>query len=273
MEKLPAELMLTIFAFACTDGGRTGCALSLVSKHIREVSRPLRFYSIALGRSPRKLQLLVNRLEDEQVMLGLCGTKPRVRHLFLVTAGIEERLGELALLRDGLPRPDPSSSPEAPFFRTKHNNDTKAAHSQPCQPFRLQDQELSLGLVDTLVRAVAADLETLTILQGEETLPADVTFPQLQELTVIDGGRRLIDFVDGTGSHPLFPAVRRLHLIVEAPWVQLERGGDPGGAMMDLSKWTKHAPSVSHFRISELASPYVDVVKAVYAGKSPLDSS
>ncbi|OJT06098.1 hypothetical protein TRAPUB_3033 [Trametes pubescens] len=259
MKNLPAELLLTIFTSACTDGGQTSCALSLVSKHIREVSRPLRFYSVALSGSPRKLQLLVSRLQEERVALGPCGTAPRVRHLFIVTAGMEERMNELTAL-------DPPSSPEQPLIWTKYNNHAKAAHSHLCQPIRMEDRDHSLSLVDTLVRIVAADLETLTFLQGEEDLPADVTFPRLRELTVIDGARRLIDSADGTGSHPLFPVVRRLHLIVEAPWVQLEHGGDPGRAMMDLSKWTKHAPRVSHLRISELASPYMDPIKTVYVG-------
>jgi hypothetical protein len=45
---LPPEICSQIFAFACTDGGYTGRALSAMSQNIREISGPYKFQSIAL---------------------------------------------------------------------------------------------------------------------------------------------------------------------------------------------------------------------------------
>jgi hypothetical protein len=42
------EIWDAIFALACTDGHKTGCALSLVSKHIREISQIIRIQSTSL---------------------------------------------------------------------------------------------------------------------------------------------------------------------------------------------------------------------------------
>lgn len=48
MRPFPAELWHNIGAIACTDGGYTGCSLSLVSHCMRDVMRPVRYTSVAL---------------------------------------------------------------------------------------------------------------------------------------------------------------------------------------------------------------------------------
>lgn len=48
MDRCPTELILRIFAMACTDRGQTGCALSLVSKYVHDVANRVRLNSIAL---------------------------------------------------------------------------------------------------------------------------------------------------------------------------------------------------------------------------------
>lgn len=45
---LPSELWLSIFTLACTDGGYTGCSLSLVNEAIHYISSPVRLYSVSL---------------------------------------------------------------------------------------------------------------------------------------------------------------------------------------------------------------------------------
>ncbi|KAF7290882.1 hypothetical protein HMN09_01266600 [Mycena chlorophos] len=45
---LPPELLDFIFSSACTDGGRTGRSLSLVSRYVRDISAPFKLQSIAL---------------------------------------------------------------------------------------------------------------------------------------------------------------------------------------------------------------------------------
>ncbi|KAJ7458576.1 hypothetical protein FB451DRAFT_1273495 [Mycena latifolia] len=61
MENLPAELHLKIYKSACRDDGRTGSALSLVSKRIRELSAEHRYQSIAVC-GPIQIQRLVDCL-------------------------------------------------------------------------------------------------------------------------------------------------------------------------------------------------------------------
>ena len=48
MDRCPAEICSEIYAFACVDDGRTGRALSLVSKYIRESSKPYKLQSISV---------------------------------------------------------------------------------------------------------------------------------------------------------------------------------------------------------------------------------
>jgi hypothetical protein len=45
INRYPHEIWDAIFALACTDGRKTGCALSLVSKHIREISQIIQVQS------------------------------------------------------------------------------------------------------------------------------------------------------------------------------------------------------------------------------------
>ena len=49
MDRYPTEIWQRIFFLACTDGGRTGRSLSLVSKYIRDVSKPYKLQSMAIN--------------------------------------------------------------------------------------------------------------------------------------------------------------------------------------------------------------------------------
>ncbi|KAI0748416.1 hypothetical protein C8Q80DRAFT_737633 [Daedaleopsis nitida] len=81
MENLATEILLRIFAFACTDGGYTACSLSLVSKNTQRVSRSLRFHSVSLTSSPTKLSKLLSLLAEERS--ATLPYSPRIRHLYL----------------------------------------------------------------------------------------------------------------------------------------------------------------------------------------------
>jgi hypothetical protein len=110
METLPFELLERIFTCACTDNGRTGCALSAVSHHIRDASAPMRYHSIALigarqirtfiqllyDPSPKHTQLKLQLRMQNWIVGKIRGTKPKsvgrtalsspvykIRHLFL----------------------------------------------------------------------------------------------------------------------------------------------------------------------------------------------
>ncbi|KAH9858631.1 hypothetical protein C2E23DRAFT_880093 [Lenzites betulinus] len=79
MDTLPLETAQRIFELACTDGGATGHALSLVSKDFRAIARKTRFHSVALVASPRRLQAFVTLYEHE--CDAARGDKPHIRHL------------------------------------------------------------------------------------------------------------------------------------------------------------------------------------------------
>ncbi|KZP07164.1 hypothetical protein FIBSPDRAFT_690359, partial [Athelia psychrophila] len=72
----PTELWRHIFAFACTDGGQTGCALSLVSRYIHECSKPFKLRSVALHGVPQ-IYAFSALLSDAPVSLN------HVQHLFI----------------------------------------------------------------------------------------------------------------------------------------------------------------------------------------------
>ena len=48
MDRCPTEICLQIYAFACVDDGKTGRALSLVSKYTRETSKPYKLQSVSV---------------------------------------------------------------------------------------------------------------------------------------------------------------------------------------------------------------------------------
>lgn len=78
-QRCPVELWTRICTYACTDDGRTGCALSLVSHFIHDVAQPHRYNSVALTRraSCRAFATLIESLP----------ASPAVRHLLIsVTA-------------------------------------------------------------------------------------------------------------------------------------------------------------------------------------------
>lgn len=56
--RCPLEVWQKIFSFACTDDGRTGCALSLVSRNVRDVSDHTRLQSAALFSLPQMRRFL-----------------------------------------------------------------------------------------------------------------------------------------------------------------------------------------------------------------------
>ncbi|KAI0780486.1 hypothetical protein BD413DRAFT_463607 [Trametes elegans] len=164
MDRLAIELLINVFSLACTDGGYTGCSLSLVCKHFNTISRPLRFQSIAINGSLRKLERFVSRLHSEHALRGAYGSVPVVRHLFLFTLSMPP----LAI-------PDKGSDSRDDYF----------------------------ALVATLMRLVAPKLETLTFLQCKWDVPLTLPFPRLRELTVGEGVVSLVPRAwDGAALYP-----------------------------------------------------------------------
>ncbi|KAJ7243815.1 hypothetical protein B0H12DRAFT_1055072 [Mycena haematopus] len=89
MDDLPVEIHLKIYSIACRDDGSTGSALSLVSKHVRELSAEHRYQSIAVC-GPIQIQHLVDHLRSVPPELR------RIRFLFIYDY--------VSLSRHGTPR-------------------------------------------------------------------------------------------------------------------------------------------------------------------------
>lgn len=234
MDNLALELLEHIFTLACTDGGCTGCAPSLVSTHIRAASRTARFYSIALtSGSPEQIANFIACFIP--ATSAFAGCLPRVRHLCLTldtrTRGREQEGGTVLKA--------------TPIVRTL---------------FRAVAPGLrSLALV---VRGELAWIDVFAQL--------GVEFPALEELTyesqwVQDDESEDEDEVGeqevlGERSDiQLFPHLARLHLVADA--------------VMDLASWATHAPCLTHLCISKLGFQDYDTVRAVIGERCFFPSS
>ncbi|KAI0329561.1 hypothetical protein GY45DRAFT_859135 [Cubamyces sp. BRFM 1775] len=213
---LAVEVLEKIFAYACTDGGRTGYSLSLVSKYCYAVVRPLLLHNIALH-SLRQIESLTAYLEREQRL----SPHSRVYHLFVSTT------------RDG-----------EQVARTRQ---TRRAHQQsrsarPPQSWDDLDKRLSVALPH-LLRAVAPSLLTLALVLSWELSPVTLPrcLPCLREFTVCGPMLRLPGWNDGRSSlalpAPCLPAVRRLHIVSET---------------VSLVPWAHHAPRVRQLQLSRV---------------------
>jgi hypothetical protein len=68
---LPPEVWQHIARFACTDGGYTGCVLSLVSREMRAVTAPSRYHTLAFF-NPRDITLFAAHLERVGLARVIC---------------------------------------------------------------------------------------------------------------------------------------------------------------------------------------------------------
>ena len=88
MQGLAVELLEEIWTLSCTDGGFTGCSLSLVSKHIRKTSRAARFHSISLtsGTGQQFAKFLQSFHKERAAAAKERSPTPTVRHLCISVA-------------------------------------------------------------------------------------------------------------------------------------------------------------------------------------------
>ncbi|KAI9069985.1 hypothetical protein FKP32DRAFT_1558636 [Trametes sanguinea] len=243
MDKLAVELLTLIAFLACTDGGPTGCNLSLVSRRIREASRPARFFSVSLITSPTQIEQFLDCLQKERSRS--VEMLPRVRHLCLSLSA--QGLGTSA--PPGGNAPGPSNGP-APTPATsgppKSRAEFLAAMQRRTQQWGSTQNNLDEQynrLLPTLIRTVAPDLYTLALIQMQWRSSSVVRcfFPSLRELTIVGGDPRFLPFEFVPKDRPLYPSMKRLHHILA--WVDKD---------VDYDQWAIHAPNVTHLRISRL---------------------
>ncbi|KAI0823586.1 hypothetical protein BC628DRAFT_1324941 [Trametes gibbosa] len=229
MEKLAFELLTSIFELACTDGGYTACSLSRVCKHVREVSYPLRFHTVALFGAQDQMKKFLVQLEDERAFLG--PNAPQVRHLFFHTQNIE--------LDDDIVERGAFGAIDGEEDDPRARNPEPEPEVERTAPPRTRAEYATL--VSTILRAVAPALETLVFLPYFYAPPveAGIVFPALRELTLDEPAVDLADGADlldaaATGT-PRYPVLSRLHLLAGS---------------MGVDTWAYHAPELTHIRVS-----------------------
>ena len=104
LHHLPPELLHEIFLNACTDGGRTGCSLALVSKATRALSSAARFNSVALmSGSNWKVRRFLKVFDEARHAAnqepGVA--EPRIKHLCLLASAVEQSSWRLSKKRSG----------------------------------------------------------------------------------------------------------------------------------------------------------------------------
>ncbi|KAH9899507.1 hypothetical protein C8Q73DRAFT_787385 [Cubamyces lactineus] len=213
---LAVEVLEQIFAYACTDGGRTGYSLSLVSKHCYTVVRPLLLHNVALH-SLKEIESFTTYLEREQRL----SPHSRVYHLFVSTTKDGEQVARI---------------------RRAQRAQQQTRPSRPSQSWDDLDKRLSVALPH-LLRAVAPSLLTLSLVHSWELTPVLLPrcLPCLGEFTACGPTPRLPGWNDGRSSlalpAPCLPVVRRLHIVSET---------------VSLVPWAHHAPRVRQLSLSRL---------------------
>ncbi|KAI0647526.1 hypothetical protein C8Q79DRAFT_1009610 [Trametes meyenii] len=263
MNKVPVELLTLISFYACTDGGQTGCALSLVSQRVREASRPARFYAISLTTSPTQIQPFLDCLEKERGRSR--DMVPRVRHLCLSLfgQGLETSPHGARPVPPGQTLTTAPAAP-APAGTPMTRAEFLASLQRRTQHWRAAQEGLDEQygrVIPALIRAVAPDLHTLALIQvqwrsGNAGRVRGCSFPALRELTLLGGDPSFLpltpapgaededeDEDEDAGGRPLYPALRRLHHVLA--WVNRD---------VDFTQWAAHAPNVTHLRVSRMDS-------------------
>ncbi|KDQ55086.1 hypothetical protein JAAARDRAFT_340828 [Jaapia argillacea MUCL 33604] len=192
LDRCPPEICQTIFRMACTDGGLTGCSLSLVSKYIHNASATARYQSVAIC-GPDALLPFISLLEPKCVSI----TSFCVQHFFFS--------------RDRLSTGDVPA--EATGIRMT-NADRRAR-------MHLQAKQI-MAAIPRVLTLIGNHLKTLAL---ASTPPQDIPLPHnsltaLEELTIFASARCHVTWIPE--EHPTLPSLRRLHLA--GPKVDLPNG-------------------------------------------------
>jgi hypothetical protein len=186
---VPAELWHQVFQYACVDGGQTGCALSLVSRHIRELSAGIRFQSVIIV-DPERLNLLLRALKS------LSGDERRVRFLFI---GARQRWEKITPQMYQFGRAD---------MRIQLKSEGKNQSYFQRAPFSRDDIRKWRVVYTSVLALIAPHVEVLAVHIPRELLdtvfPAKIDFPVLQELAFA--------YIQEADELLSLPLLRRLHV-------------------------------------------------------------
>ncbi|KAI9064879.1 hypothetical protein FKP32DRAFT_550561 [Trametes sanguinea] len=212
---LAVEILQHIFSYACTDDGHTGYSLTLVSKAFRDIAHPIRLNCVALH-SVAQVESFAAFMDKHAVEAQV----PRVRHLFISTLADGQRVAQIREVESARGHPEDLWLTEwAPLGMDLH-------------------ARLS-SILPSLLQTLSSALRTFTIVHAlaMDDIPLHHALPHLEELTSF-GWVPYNSGVDDVSPSPRFPALQRLH--IERP-------------VMSLERWTRHAPSLTHLRLSEVS--------------------
>lgn len=261
MDTLSVDVWQYIFKLACTDGGRTGAALSRTNKVFRSVSAPYRFYTVKLTRL-KQIEAFLTTYEAAITTASQTtppSDAPHVRHLFLAFLP-----GQTDVIVLG----------HAFHFMDFHGwQEDKDAWN-----------ERFVRILTRLFVHLAPSLHTLAVLQNYQVrLPyvrIEGGFPALRELTLLGDDRMFFrakldpdtwlepgdrQFYsagpppdrDALAAAPLFPVLERLHL-VDGDWHDT------------LHLWAVVVPRVVHLCVDDAKDQTCEALRDLLVDSSNL---
>ena len=217
MTVLPVELLSKIFSLACTDTGKTGCSLSIVSHHIRDVSAEYRYQAVA-ATTAQQIS------EFHSVFTQVPARLRRVRYLYLyrkvpVLLGQDSSEFERReYMRWFQSRPHPSSEEAALDFKIRTLLELTAPTLETLSVVAFEPYETLAGILGTFILPRLRQL-TLRMWVG---FPNDLIFaPNVERLDMWAAT------LDPASRHKslgrVFPRLTHLYLTGYNP----DRGQDP----------------------------------------------
>ncbi|KAI1795028.1 hypothetical protein LXA43DRAFT_61413 [Ganoderma leucocontextum] len=176
MHSLPLEIQHEIFVLACTDGGRTGLALSLTSRSYRDAARPVRLHSVAI-RAFSHIEGALRSYKRDQAELEASGStlKPQVRHLLL-----------------------------SPADKGPNDDDVDEDETYTALAALLQ-------LLGPTLRTLAY---TAPISFSGLCSSCPISMPKLEELTILLNEHEHQPKSQPTAARPSYPALQKLHVVL-----------------------------------------------------------
>lgn len=181
MDRCPLELWTRIVTFACTDGGYTGCSLSLVSHTMHNIAEPIRYRAISI--------LGNQKLFAFAARLATMSKPPVIRHLLIADVRAD--------------RPDRPSGHDA------HNRELMASWMEKRHKASEEEAAINRSLPG-IISSAAPYLYTLVIHDWSYDPIFDfIQFPLLRDATLTRVPRRSC----ASDTHTRFPRLRRLHIL------------------------------------------------------------
>jgi hypothetical protein len=288
MNCLPSEIWYHIFAYACSDGGRTGCALAAVSRNIRDASAPTRYQSIALS-GARQIRAFI-ALQNHRPLPEWRGQeeKEKVKAKNLdgvrgVVAGAPHRLSDPIIVVRNLFLADcvnENSGTAQAWYEWKESSKASglsklvlrvkdmyvgrrnnASHAGSPQDVAIKSAEIA---VNKLLSSISSTLEHLCL---DQTLSSTlhyvpVALPMLKELTCIFRFLSKYKFSGRTSFNEKLPVLERLHVIT------LHLNQD----IVRLALARDLPPSLTFVRFSDVVFPVILLVMLARPESNPWTS-